>query len=685
VNELVKKELRECGVPAAVVLCVITAIWLADQSVSNALVAPRGEPTYAVISTAAGLGVLLGLAQFAGERSRGTVGYLVHREGGRRALFVAKASVGIALALALAMLPPIAFGIAQLFGEFAPVVQPERMFEHAWAGLAAVPAYALGVLIAQCSRSLLASVIAGLLGAFGCIALSLWLPLPVLRMSLLAPLVYAGIECALGALVLAFAWSLFARAFDRDLNFSLRMQLACALLAIPFFVQPAWLSIWYSAVSMQTELFQRYPVLVHDQDAGFRLLGPEGLRQQESELYRSSTGLPNTRSVTLVRPSPGWQPWASGEWHSAQFWIVPTNSGVTTWMRWWPLFPSSTDGEFHVVDRSGTLVRPSSHEFQQKNQLFLDRELGVVRVVYGVARPTLFAPDRDQVPPRMEILRRCGPTQTLSAGTRAFGDFGDYPLLLDPVDQTFWTIDFRGAVDRLAEVALPDGDVLIETRPICETRQAQFGEFRSSGSQVLFVGRKATYVWTMKGFVVPEPGSILDEQQARERIGLEWRLEAPSMVALHVDVRKVGEGAGEIEYQHTFEPSTREEMLLAGAVRLGSLLAPPSTSMLRFAGAYDTPRSGGWNLLLTRTVADTTGFHMLHIALGGLLALAAWLRVARRGGTRAERVLWGVFVALFGVFAFLFLLLLRPRSLHAARTERAQPSTDAPAASLAAT
>ena len=124
-------------------------------------------------------------------------------------------------------------------------------------------------------------------------------------------------------------------------------------------------------------------------------------------------------------------------------------------------------------------------------------------------------------------------------------------------------------------------------------------------------------------------------------------------------------------YVQHYEPRTNGEDAIALGMCVGLLCAPPQLSARLLCGPWSSPVS---------MPQDKTSTHLVHVLFGLVLGALAWMRVARRGGTKGEMILWSVFVALFGVFAYLFLLLLRPRPLLAASAERVQLG-----ASLAAT
>lgn len=672
-NELVKKELREYGIPAAALLVALCTAWMILGSTSYVLFEPHAEASVLVVLGAALAGVAIGYAQFTVERSRGTLAYLVHRSGGYAELFRAKARAGLALALCIGMLPPVVFGAAKLLGPYAPLVQSERIVEHALAGLVAIPAWGAGVLVALFSRSLLASLVSGLLAALGVTLVASVLPLPVTRMSMLAPIVFLLVVFTAGWLVLRFARGVFASAIDRDGSLAWKRQLACALLALPLFVQPLWILASGVATSSQYTLFNSYPELVRAADGSFRLEDPASLFAARSRALDPDGPKQPVSWIEVLRPAPGFA-FVEG-WQSIRRYPRTPLGGMSSPLRWELQYSRWSPDPKPLRDKQGRSIAGPAQEFAPAGRVYLDRGEGLVRIACGldlVRRGE--EPDRGYwSSPRTVALERSGASKRLSPGTLVIGEYGSRPLFLDLADKTFWTVDFAESGERLAEVALPEGDTLVDSRPMCDAILARNGTFNiASTSAMLFVGEHANYIWGPDGFRVPEPGSVFDDEAVRASMGCEWRVESPRMDTLTVEVRSTKDASP--LYAHTFEPQTSEQRVFGAIARVGGLLAPPTTSVVQLLGLASAMPAGGMTFVFARSVVDTTAYHLGHIGLGLVAGLLAWSWVARRGGSTREKLLWGVFCGGFGVFALLFLVLLAPRSRALAeRSGREQP------------
>lgn len=678
-SELLKKELREYGLPALAALVALCIAWMNLGRVSYVLLEPHAEVSVLVVLGAALAGAGMGYAQFAIERARGTFAYLVHRRGGYVELFRAKAFAGVGVALALGMLPPVVFGAAKLLSPYAPLVLPERILEHALAGLVAIPAWGAGVLVALFSRSVLASLVCGLLAALGLVLVSSVLPLPVMRMSALAPTLFVLAVLVAGWILLRFARSVFESAVDRDGTLAWKRQLACALLALPLFVQPAWILASGAATTAQHSLFSSYPELVRDADGSFRLEDPGRLLEEQ----RLAIGPDGTRKpaawTEVVRPAPG-QTFEDG-WQTVRRYRRMPLDGIASNLRWESQSSHWRPGETALKDKQGRILSAPDPEFATFGRIYLDRGEGVVRIACGLDFSWRSEePDLGHwTSPRTAVLERNGTATLLGRETLVVGDLGAPPLFVDPSDKTLWTIDFAESGERLAEVVLPDGDTLRDARPQCDTALAHNGILvRSSTAAVLFVGERANYAWGANGFTVAQPGSELDDEGLRARLGYEWRVESPRMDTLTVEVRSTKDASA--LYAHTFEPRTSDQRILGAIARLGGMFSPPSTSVLQLLGLADAFPAGGMSFVFARAVADTTAYHLAHVSLGLALAALAWMRVARRGGSTREKLLWSAYCGVFGVFALLFHALLAPRPRIQAAP--AVPVRSAPAAAV---
>jgi hypothetical protein len=223
VKGLVWKELREWGPLSLAVLITYCGGWCLFADPAQVLIAPHPEFALALLATACSFGVLLGYLQLHAERSRGTLPYVVHREGGRWAFLRGKLAVGAPLALGVALLPPLVYLAQQWFGALGPVIQPERAIELSVTGLAVLPAYASGVFIAQIDPNGFLRFALSLFAIGGCVLYSLWLPLPAWSMCVWSMPLFALGQIALAAGVLALARAFFLRGHDRDALLPLRL------------------------------------------------------------------------------------------------------------------------------------------------------------------------------------------------------------------------------------------------------------------------------------------------------------------------------------------------------------------------------------------------------------------------------------------------------------------------------
>jgi hypothetical protein len=258
-------------------------------------------------------------------------------------------------------------------------------------------------------------------------------------------------------------------------------------------------------------------------------------------------------------------------------------------------------------------------------------------------------------------------------------------LLVDRDDNTIWTLDFADEGIRLAELSLPDGNRLVGVQSKQQAPQLNHWNFYYVHEPIL-VGSISSYQWTVAGFVKSDTPAARPWwlRYCTSEVG------ETSLAEMTVRLRKIDENGAvgtdsEIVFEQRYEPRNLREHGRVALMRFGMLCGPPALSTQWLIAGSSAPLLHG---LLPGPAAlpkDFAGLHVLHVLLGLALAALTWRSVARRGGTRAERVLWSLFVLLFGVFAACFLLMLAPRPSPATnpRAERAAAKTSA--ASLAAT
>jgi hypothetical protein len=652
-------------------------------SVPSTLIAPRQEPSMAVIFVACFFGLAFGYGQLSAERIRGTQGYLAHREGGRAALLRSKIAVGIPLVLALAMLPPLVGCAWQLFGPLAAVVQPARAFEHALAGLAALPAYACGLFIALVASNVLVMLFLALVAVFGCFLYSMWLPLPVFQVSFWAIPLYAAGQALLGAALLALAWRVFARGHDRDGVLPFRLQAGSLLFALLLFVFPIHAIVCDAVRSVQLQVFDGYPLIVRSFDGRYSLM--------ERREYESRIRAPGTEKTTFTMPdgTVASESNPSMVYNPSPPIEVPRRLrigtgfvdplGLASSQRWTALpFNRHAPRPVEIADKDGRALRTSPEEYYEA---YFDRETGVVRQYFDIALER--SGPVGQRSSRFhwhELVLRRSDDKLLSRATVLTTDGMQTPLLIDCADKTLWTLDFAEQGTRLAQLSLPNGERLVDVQP-----QQGWWPAGWSGNiwrEFVLVGEKGRYQWTSSGFQLE--GSPATRPFWLRHCRSEWG--EPGLTAMTVRLRATdASGAAgpdsEIVYVQRYEPRTALDNAVTLLMRLGMQSGPPILSAQRLLFGSNESLTLGFLPWFYGMPADAFGFQLVHVLLGLALGALAWLRVARRGGARAERVLWGVLVALFGAFALLFLALLAPRP----RRESANVAIPVPATRHAST
>jgi hypothetical protein len=650
VRGLVWKELREWGPAAAALLVLLCLGWCLAAPARDVLLAPNLEPTLFVLATASLCGLALGYAQLGLERTRGALAYLAHREGGRHALLRGKLAVGAPLALALGVLPPLVYLAQQSSGTLAPILMPERALEHALAGFVALPAYACGLLVALIAPSSFLRFALGLLAAVGCFLYSAWLPLPVRALSAWSEPLFVLGELALAAAVLRLVWRLFARSHDRDLVLPLRLQVGSALCALLFVVFPGWSAFSNSVREGQRSLFDEYPLVVRSFDGRYSAMERSEYyaRAQDPRTPKRTFTMPDGTLANETDPVLVYNPAPPPEVR------LRTGAPFADPQRWSMLGLRSSDGH-HVC--------------------YLDREQGVVHEFRDL--------DGKLSPPTHTVLRR-DDGRPFSRETLIAGGGDNQVLLVDGADHTLWKLEVDGGALRLEPEALPDGDALVGVA-LPEIWEPE-GWSAELGSGPVLVGARGRYVSTYGGF--QREGSPAAKpwwmRYCRSEVG-EASLVSSTVRLRAIDASGASGPESEVLFVQRYEPRTLRQIGRVALMRFGLLCGPPVLSAQRLLGDSNTPLLRGILPGPTPMPRDAAWLHLAHALLGLAFGVLTWRHIARRGGTRAERVLWSAFAALFGVFALTFLRMLAPRPEPVAALARRESAPLAPVSPFAAT
>ena len=675
---IVWKELREWGPLTGALLVCLCLAWGLAGSATSVLIAPRDDATFAVLVTASLFGLALGYGQLGADRARGTLPYMAHREGGKRALLRGKLMVGVPLALAVGMLPPLVFFVQQSLGPLGAVVQPARAWEHALAGLAALPAYASGMFIVLVAPSTYLRFSLGACAICGCMLYSLWLPQPVYQMSPWAiPLFVLG-ELALAAAVLSLAVQFFLRGHDRDAVLPFRLQAGAAGFALLLFVAPSWWGFQSGVRNGQQSLFNGYPLLVRYADGHYEPM--------ERRVYHAlvNSGAKAARTFTLPDGTVGSEPEPTLAYNptpplegSASLWMrdpLRTRGALSDRQRWVPLdLRSKPNPAAQFVDRDARSLHPTPADPAPgtTDETYLDLETGVVQRFEGLRRSDSAVGSAGYA--RQIVLSRPD-GKPFSRETIVVMDEMQVPLLVDLEDKSTWLLDFATPRARLARIALPNDEPLLRVEP--KSEWVAEGWSWNSQRQLVFVGAQGRYQWTTAGFkTVGAPETRRWWLRYCRGESGEASLTAMTVRLRNLDAQGSVGPESEVVFEQHYEPRTAGEAARAALMRIGILCGPPVLSAL-------TPG------LVSRVLPipqDSSGVHLAHVLLG--LALGAWTfqLVARRGGTFAERVLWSLFVALFGVLALAFFSMLAPRPIPATSPRVGRASTKPSPAPLAAT
>jgi hypothetical protein len=596
VKGLVWKELREWGPLSLAVLIVLCVGWCLLADPTRVLIAPSAEPAIALLATACGFGVLLGYLQLHAERSRGTLPYVVHREGGRRAFLRGKLAVGSVLSLGVAVLPPLVYLAQQYFGALGPVIQPERALELAVTGLAVLPAYASGMFIAQIAPNGFLRFAHGLFAVGGCMLYSLWLPLPAWSMSAWSQPLFALGQLALAAALFSLARAFFLRGHDRDALLPFSLQAGSALYALLLVVLPAWWAFSNSVREGRQSLFNSYPLLVRDRD---RHYGPMERREYDErarspETERIEFTMPNGTVATEPIPSLVYNPAPPLELsteHMREIVLREVDS-IADLQRWseFPVGRSNPDVD-RYSDKRGRRIRTYAPAGRPgsggSNAWYLDHEQGIVRQFLQLDR-RLGNGGREPPPPTQAILHRPD-GRSFSRSTLIIADGMEPSLLVDRDDNTIWTLDFADEGIRLAELSLPDGNRLVGVQSKQQAPQLNHWNFYYVHEPIL-VGSISSYQWTVAGFVKSDTPAARPWwlRYCTSEVG------ETSLAEMTVRLRKIDENGAvgtdsEIVFEQRYEPRNLREHGRVALMRFGMLCGRFCTGC--FPGLRRCPRT----------------------------------------------------------------------------------------------
>jgi hypothetical protein len=672
-------------------LCVTW--FIAANRTSDVLMNPQVEPAAAVLGAAAFVGLMIGYCQFAAERWRKTIGYVLHRGTSDGHVFVAKTIAGLCATAFLAIGPPIVYALVHMLtSEDRPIFQMQRVVELAWLSTLGVSAYGLGALVSQLHRAWWKEVLFGLVCVVALASIALRSTIMTSDDPTPHAVRYVAIQLAIGIVLLAVAFRLFMSRGDRDLPLPGASHAVIALLGILLFFAPLDFAAAAAEREWIQELRQQYPVVLRERAAG-RLFAAAPTRRGE---YLEVDG------AGRIAPDATPLKWSLRDDESDPYELVYQ----PTWKERGSPFdstqPVALNGSWvglrFVYGTATSTVAAANGRFIVEG--YLDLHAGVFRVFftdfpYGrapVSRPDLVLP---RGLPMEVVIEKPRSTRRFSGHTVCLQRFPlgeeiqymrdggppeyDAVCAVDLDDRSLWRIDPLDLETPAREVTLPGGDrfVRLESAHVSGEVHANYFsgwyEVRSPsktfgfhGSALIVAGKRGLYAWNGDEFQRFErgPGASPGKGIASAIV-----VKSASELESHVDplepsIEVRSAGGSEVLFRYDYSPR-REDGITVALIYMANLVRSPLTCV---TSAFTTARNLEASVAASRS-APAPLLYNRHRPwlLIAVLALAVHSTrkviqtLARRGAGGWTIGVWAVVTAVFGVYAYLLFRLLEPR------------------------
>jgi hypothetical protein len=663
----VRKEAVEMSWPVAVMFIAACWGWLAAQPMEGVLLAPKYDRGLTVAGIAVAAGALIAFVQFSAERWRGTLGFALHRSGGPSGMCAAKAIVGTAATMLIAIGPLFVFaGFHALFSPDAAIIQPQRLVEYSVFGLSGFSGYALGALASQLRRSWWLDSGVLVLGGLGVFALSV-APLWFLPASIpVALTTYLFVQVVMGAVLSRLALGLLQGARDREHSLPTGQMMTLAVVFVFLVLPPAAALIALASGLARQSVFIHFPAIARDREDGkFRVLE----RSSPDLVGRMSRG----RDHKAMRQEPVadlvfWPETSSirdreeleeitlhARSNSREFDFLP---------RWIPLWTEHMFTDFFTGERKFSALG------------FLDRQQGIVRVfwIHTRVHSQFSAQPADQFPPTLPLQRTFAKANdrpfSRSTFTTSLGS--DMWCVIDPEDKTMWKITPTDFASTVSEMRLPDDDRLVRVERFYSRQGLRVGSYRQYGDMLLFVGENNEYIYIHARFE-PYSRDLLAESiggetpvpssEADDQLGLQVRQTDFDPLEPTVEIRDPR--GDKTLFSYTF----RSPLSTAGLIMDALALCRPPIACANSLASPDGDNHGKTlaplDVELTSEPLLAQGRRPWLLAMNAVLA-ALWAfsitrQMIRSGANLKLTVLVAGIVLLFGLIAYVYFRAIVPR------------------------
>lgn len=698
---LVRKELVELGLSFVPILLAICLIWLATFWVEDALIWPAEFRMMTVLLTAAGGGLLFASTQFAGERIRGTWGFLVHRGAGLEGCFRIKVWIGVSASVLLGVLPPLVLALvhATVFRE-ARVIHWSRLVEYMAASSAGASAYAITAFSLSLRRGFWSEAILAIVGVAGWLVLCLPTSRFVAeRLDLFVndPRMLAGftaVQIGLGAVLLRQAGRMLASWRDPSLTLASPHHVA-AILVGAFVWIPIQVLLLAAVQGKVGRSFQeRAPLILRDRTGGgFLVAVPNG--NGSYSVLREGRLVADERLVDF-------HPFRAEKMglevvHEPRTPSLDRRELDDMYRRigriWsWEGFPGS------AWDR--TYGSPVGSYW---TSLWMDHAAGCLRLfAIGNRNPvdSWSGPSSGSAPPPEIPFERVvqKPSGRFSSSANVLGAVVRKPVktesgviamewlsdgvlpkcIADPEDGTLWRLD-PDFSSSLRKLELPNGDRFVGVGESFYARKPlRVGSFQPWFSRCIR-GEKGYYEWNGSELVAidldsPEAYGIpADLADALIEIRTDYKDTDPLFPT--VEVRDARTNA--VLLTHRYAPTRFGDSVLAGALHLGATLRPPALDLISYLQSTSEPLRFN-DLLVEPLLANRSRTWLLAASflLSISLARIAMRRARARGASSAVVGLSAALVVAIGVPGFLMVWMLESRRSGRREPARVEPRAE---------
>lgn len=705
---LVRKELGEALVPAICLFVPLSFFWFAVLRTRDVLMEPQKDTAIAVMTTAVFAGLLLGYCQFASERWRKTIGYVLHRGTSDAHVFAAKIIGGLCATALIAIGPPLEFALwHKLTAEDSAILQMQRIVELGWLSAIGFSAYGLGALAAQLHRAWWKEICFALVGAVS-------LALIAIRSTIMTPddpaphaARFVAIQLAIGGVLLAAAFRLFTSRGDRDLPLPVGVHAVLGLIGIVSFIVPLDFGATVVEKGCIEQICAGYPTLVRER-ATNRVLAVARVRDGWAEVDASGRPIANAAPV----------PWPGRSRDDDAYEIVYRRTVDASRAR----NQSALNGAWQYLQfldggKPFSAIAAANGQFILNGRL--DLHAGVIHVFFNELTYGAAIPRPDVVLPRplpMEVViekprpnrRFSGHTVCLSRIPKDSAELRrptyerppTYQALcaVDFDDRSMWRIDPLDLQAPAREVTLPDGDHFVRLESAVNPGEAQPGFFSPSSTITMKEGERTyfiSYGYPLLMVVAGEHGLYAWNGERFERFERDQSAFATADLEISIDDRNApglesyidpiepsvevrNTDGSEVVFRYDYGPRSPRDHVMLGIAYVANVFRSPLACVMSYfkpsPSAEARERAAGEASVPLLYGGHRSVLLLVVLAIAFLAARRVVKLLAQQQAHGWIIGVWTLLISAFGAFAYLLFLILEPRRQRRSVTNPASSS-----------